>query len=51
MNIVVQEPVPAVLQKPKPLETEKKKPGRKKKVVAPRPPITREVKDVIVYFQ
>ena len=34
-----------------PLATEKKKPGRKKKVPAPKHPISREEKEVIVYFQ
>ena len=34
-----------------PLATEKKKPGRKKKVPAPKHPISREEKDIIVYFQ
>jgi len=33
-----------------PKVAEKKKPGRKKKVIEPRP-ITREQKEVIVYFQ
>lgn len=45
--LVLPVPVPA----PKPLATEKKKPGRKKKVTAPRAPITREEKEIIVYFQ
>lgn len=44
-------PVPVPAPAPKPLATEKKKPGRKKKVTAPRAPITREEKEIIVYFQ
>lgn len=44
-------PVPVSVPAPKPLATEKKKPGRKKKVTAPRAPITREEKEIIVYFQ
>jgi len=40
-----------LLEVPKtPKVAEKKKPGRKKKVIEPRP-ITREQKEVVVYFQ